>query len=101
MLLDGEGNIGKTMIVEKLVRSHSDLCNAHNKVDIRSTTLLQVPAPPWRQTLCQIEEGLGIDAPITRRAGLSLLGLRLMRRNPHRAKGFGITKPVPCSPSCG
>ncbi len=83
MLLYGDSNIGKTMIVEKFVRDHPDICNEHKEVEIRKTILLQMPATPRDDKLyAQIVEGLGIDAPINRRTDMELLGLRLMHRNP-------------------
>ena len=46
MLLHGDSNIGKTMIVEKFVRDHPNICNEFNKVEVRKTVRLQMPANP-------------------------------------------------------
>jgi GTPase SAR1 family protein len=61
MLLYGDSNIGKTMIVEKFVRDHPNICNEFNEVEIRKTVHLQMPASPSDSKLyAQIIEGLGV-----------------------------------------
>lgn len=59
MLLHGDSNIGKTMIVEKFIRDHPNICNEFNEVDVRKTVRLQMPANPSDNKLyAQIIEGL-------------------------------------------
>lgn len=84
MLLHGDSNIGKTMIVEKFVRDHPNICNEFNEVDVRKTVHLQMPANPSDNKLyAQIIEGLGVQAPVNRRGvDMELLGLRLLHRQP-------------------
>lgn len=84
MLLYGDSNIGKTMIVEKFVRDNPNICNAFNEVEIRQTIRLQMPAAPSDSKLyAQIIEGLGVPPPINRRnTDMELLGLRLLHRQP-------------------
>ena len=41
MLLYGDSNIGKTMIVEKFIRDHPNICNEFNEVEVRHTVHLQ------------------------------------------------------------
>lgn len=84
MLLYGDSNIGKTMIVEKFIRDHPNICNEFNEVDIRRTVHLQMPANPSDNKLyAQIIEGLGVQPPVNRRGtDMELLGLRLLHRQP-------------------
>ncbi len=84
MLLHGDSNIGKTMIVEKFVRDHPNICNEFNEVEVRKTVHLQMPANPCDDKLyAQIIEGLGVQPPINRRStDMELLGLRLLHRQP-------------------
>ncbi len=84
MLLYGDSNIGKTMIVEKFIRDHPNICNEFNEVDIRRIVHLQMPANPSDNKLyAQIIEGLGVQPPINRRGtDMELLGLRLLHRQP-------------------
>jgi len=84
MLLYGDSNIGKTMIVEKFVRDHPNICNEFNEVEIRKTVHLQMPASPSDSKLyAQIIEGLGVQPPVNRRGtDMELLGLRLLHRQP-------------------
>ena len=83
MLLHGDSNIGKTMIVEKFIRDHPNICNEFNEVDVRKTVRLQMPANPSDNKLyAQIIEGLGVQAPVTGRVDMELLGLRLLHRQP-------------------
>jgi len=84
MLLHGDSNIGKTMIVEKFIRDNPNVCNDLNEVEVRRTVHLQMPAKPSDDKLyAQIVEGLGIQAPINRRGvDMELLGLRLLHRQP-------------------
>lgn len=86
MLLHGDSNIGKTMIVEKFVRDNPDICNEFKEVEIRRTIQLQMPANPSDDKLyAQIIESLGIQAPVNRRnLDVELLGLRLLHRHPPR-----------------
>lgn len=84
MLLHGDSNIGKTMIVEKFLRDNPNVCNDLNEVEVRRCVHLQMPAKPSDDKLyAQIIEGLGIQAPINRRGvDMELLGLRLLHRQP-------------------
>ena len=84
MLLYGDSNIGKTMIVEKFIRDNPNICNEFNEVELRKTVHLQMPANPSDNKLyAQIIEGLGVQAPINRRGtDMELLGLRLLHRQP-------------------
>jgi hypothetical protein len=84
MLLHGDSNIGKTMIVEKFLRDNPNVCNDLNEVEVRRCVHLQMPAKPSDDKLyAQIVEGLGIQAPINRRGvDMELLGLRLLHRQP-------------------
>ena len=84
MLLHGDSNIGKTMIVEKFLRDNPNVCNDLNEVEVRRCVHLQMPAKPCDDKLyAQIIEGLGIQAPINRRGvDMELLGLRLLHRQP-------------------
>jgi len=84
MLLHGDSNIGKTMIVEKFVRDNPNICNEFNEVEVRKTVHLQMPANPCDDKLyAQIIEGLGVQPPINRRStDMELLGLRLLHRQP-------------------
>lgn len=84
MLLYGDSDIGKTMIVEKFVRDHPNICNEFGEVDIRKVLRLQMPAKPndWK-FYAQIIDGLGHQAPVSRRGtDMELLGLRLLHRQP-------------------
>ena len=51
MLLHGDSNIGKTMIVVKFVRDNPNICNEFNEVEIRKTVQLQMPANPCDRKL--------------------------------------------------
>ena len=84
MLLYGDSNIGKTMIVEKFIRDHPNICNEFNEVEVRRTVHLQMPANPTDNKLyAHIIEGLGVQPPISRRGtDMELLGLRLLHRQP-------------------
>jgi len=84
MLLHGDSNIGKTMIVEKFLRDNPNVCNDLNEVEVRRCVHLQMPAKPSDDKLyAQIIEGLGIQAPINRRGvDMELLSLRLLHRQP-------------------
>ncbi|ABM40101.1 TniB family NTP-binding protein [Polaromonas naphthalenivorans] len=84
MLLHGDSNIGKNMIVEKFLRDNPNVCNDLNEVEVRRGVHLQMPAKPSDDKLyAQIVEGLGIQAPINRRGvDMELLGLRLLHRQP-------------------
>ena len=84
MLLYGDSNIGKTMIVEKFIRDHPNICNEFNEVEVRHTVHLQMPANPTDNKLyAHIIEGLGVQPPISRRGtDMELLGLRLLHRQP-------------------
>ena len=84
MLLHGDSNIGKSMIVEKFVRDNPDICNEFKEVEVRKTVHLQMPANPSDEKLyAQIIEALGIQAPVNRRnMDVELLGLRLLHRHP-------------------
>ena len=84
MLLYGDSNIGKTMIVEKFVRDHPNICNEFNEVEIRKIVHLQMPASPSDSKLyAQIIQGLGVQPPVNRRGtDMELLGLRLLHRQP-------------------
>ena len=46
MLLYGDSDIGKTMIVEKFVRDHPNLCNDFGEVETRKVLRLQMPTRP-------------------------------------------------------
>jgi hypothetical protein len=86
MLLHGDSNIGKTMIVEKFVREHPNACNEFGEVDVRRVLRLQMPAKPNDgKFYAQIIDGLGGQAPYSRRGpDLEILGLRLLHRQPPR-----------------
>lgn len=88
MLLHGDSNIGKTMIVENFLRDNPNVCTDLNEVEVRRCVHLQMPAKPSDDKLyAQIVEGLGIQAPINRRGvdmdmDMELLGLRFLHRQP-------------------
>lgn len=84
MLLHGDSNIGKTMIVEKFLRDNPNICNEFNEIEVRKTVRLQMPAAPSEGKLyAQIIESLGVQPPISRRnTDIELLGLRLLHRQP-------------------
>jgi hypothetical protein len=84
MLLYGDSDIGKTMIVDKFVRDHPDICNEHGEVEARRVLRLQMPSKPNDDKLyAQIIQGLGHQAPYSRRGtDLEILGLRLSHRHP-------------------
>jgi len=86
MLLYGDSDIGKTMIVDKFIRDHPDICNEHGEVEIRKVLRLQMPSKPNDDKLyAQIIQGLGHQAPYSRRGtDLEILGLRLLYRQPPR-----------------
>ena len=86
MLLHGDSDIGKTMIVEKFVREHPNICNEFGEVEARKVLRLQMPARPNDgRFYAQIIDGLGHQAPYTRRGtDLEILGLRLLHRKPPR-----------------
>ena len=80
----GDSNIGKTMIVEKFIRDHPNICNEFNEVEIRKAVHFQMPANPSDNKLyAQIIEGLGVQPPVNRRGtDMEFLGLRLLHREP-------------------
>ena len=84
LLLYGDSDIGKTMIVEKFVRDHPNLCNAFGEVETRKVLRLQMPTRPNDDKFyAQIIQGLGHQAPVLRRGrDMELLGLRLLYRQP-------------------
>ena len=86
MLLYGDSDIGKTMIVDKFVRDHPNICNQFGEVEARKVLRLQMPSKPNDGRLyAKIIDGLGNNAPYTRRgADLEILALRLLHRNPPR-----------------
>lgn len=86
MLLYGDSDIGKTMLVDKFVRDHPDICNEHGEVEARKVLRLQMPSKPNDDKLyAQIIQGLGHQAPYSRRGtDLEILGLRLLHRHPPR-----------------
>ena len=68
MLLYEDGDIGKTMVVDKFIRDHPNICNAFGEVEARKVLRLQMPSRPNDGKLyVQIIEGLGHQAPCTRR----------------------------------
>ena len=68
MLLYGDSDIGKTMIVDKFVRDHPNICNQFGEVEARKVLRLQMPSKPNDGRLyAQIIDGLGHNAPYTRR----------------------------------
>ena len=86
MLLYGDSDIGKTMIVEKFVRDHPNICNQFGEVDSRDILRLQMPPKPSdRRLYAQIIEGLDGQTPFARRGfDLEILCLRLLHRKPPR-----------------
>jgi hypothetical protein len=86
MLLYGDSDIGKTMIVDKFVRDHPNICNQFGEVEARKVLRLQMPSKPNDGRLyAQIIDGLGHRAPYTRRGtDLEILALRLLHQNPPR-----------------
>lgn len=46
MLLYGDSDIGKTMIVDKFVRERPDICNEHGEIEARKILRLQMPSKP-------------------------------------------------------
>jgi hypothetical protein len=86
MLLYGDSDIGKTMIVDKFVRDHPDICNQDGEVEVRKVLRLQMPSKPRDDKLyAQIIQALGHQAPYSRRGtDLEILGLRLLHRHPPR-----------------
>ena len=86
MLLYCDSDIGKTMIVDKFVRDHPNICNQFGEVEARKVLRLQMPSKPKDGRLhAQIIDGLGHKAPCTRRGtDLEILALRLLHRNPPR-----------------
>jgi hypothetical protein len=86
MLLYGDSDIGKTMIVDKFVRDHPNICDQFGEVEARKVLRLQMPSKPNDGRLyAQIIDGLGHKAPYTRRGtDLEILALQLLHRNPPR-----------------
>ena len=86
MLLYGDSDIGKTMIVYKFVPDHPNICNQFGEVEARKVLRLQMPSKPNDGRLyAQIIDGLGHKAPDTRRGtDLEILALRLLYQNPPR-----------------
>ena len=86
MLLYGDSDIGKTMIVDKFVRDHPNISNEFGEVEARKVLRLQMPSKPNDGRLyAQIIDGLGHNAPYTRRGtDLEILALRLLHLNPPR-----------------
>ena len=86
MLLYGNSDIGKTVIVDKFIRDHPNICNEYGEVEARQVLRLQMPSRPNDNKLyAQIIEALGHNAPYTRRGtDLEILGLRLLHRHPPR-----------------
>lgn len=84
MLLYGDSNMGKTMVMEKFVRDHPDVHDGDGEVVSRRVLRLQMPAKPDDGRLySQIIEGLGHQAPFARRGlDIEMLCLRLMHRSP-------------------
>ena len=84
MLLYGDSDIGKTMVVDKFVRDHPNICNEFGEVESRKVLRLQMPSKPNDGKLyAQIIEGLGHTAPFSSRGmNLEILGLRLLHRHP-------------------
>lgn len=80
MLLYGDSNIGINMIVDRFIRDNPSISNEFNKVELRKTMHLQMPANASDNKLyAQIIESLGPQAPINRRGtDMELLGLRPM-----------------------
>ena len=78
------GDIGKTMIVDKFVRDHPNICNQFGEVEARKVLRLQMSSKPNDGRLyAQIIDGLGHNAPHTRRGtDLEILALRLRHRKP-------------------
>ena len=77
-LLYGDNDIGKTMIFDKFVRDHPNICNQFGEVEARKVLCLQMPSKPKDGRLyAQIIDGLGHKAPCTRRGtDLEILALR-------------------------
>ncbi len=84
MLLYGDSDIGKTMIVEKFVRDHPDICNEFGEVEARKVLRMQMPPKPSDgKFYAQIIGALGNPVPYSKRsADVELLGLRLLHRHP-------------------
>ena len=83
MLLYGDSDIGKTMIVEKFVRDHPNVCNEFGEVEVRKVLRIQMPAKPNDgKFYAQLIGGLGHQAPFSRRTDMEILGLRLLHRYP-------------------
>ncbi len=90
MLLYGDSDIGKTMVVDKFVRDHPNICNEFGEVEARKVLRLQMPSKPNDGRLhAQIIEGLGHQAPYSRRGmDLEILSLRLLHQHPPRMMIF-------------
>jgi hypothetical protein len=83
MLLYGDSDIGKTMIIEKFVRDNPNICNEFGEVELRKVLRLQMPPRPSdNKFYAQIIHALGHDAPILKRADVEILALRLLIRHP-------------------
>ncbi len=52
MLLYGDSDIGKTMIVDKFVRDHPNICNQFGEVEARKVLRLQMPSKPRTTAGC-------------------------------------------------
>ena len=84
MLLYGDSDIGKTMIVEKFVRDHPNLCNDFGEVETRKVLRLQMPTRPNDDKFyAQVIQGLGHQPSFIRRGReMEILGLRLLHQQP-------------------
>ena len=72
MLLYGDSDIGKTMIIDKFVRDHSNICNEFGEVEARKVLRRQMPSKPNDCALyVQIIESLDHYSPYTRRGSES------------------------------
>ena len=61
MLLYGDSDIGKTMVVDKLVRDHPNICNEFGEVESQKVLRLQMPSKPNDDKLVQkLEDIVGL-----------------------------------------
>ena len=63
ILLYGDSDIGKTMIIDKFVRDHPNICNEFGEVEAPKFLRLQMPSKPNEPIIAPVSSGAALARP--------------------------------------